>query len=101
MSATTMTSFSSKKSESKDLCIICESQPYDLICTCGDKFDFTCIHQHVEQIGREFQDHFETAKEKLAQIKSFKDTDNNKTDAARALIEDWVSLLFSYSIEII
>jgi len=94
MSTTTLTSLQQPKSESRELCIICEAQPYDLICTCGDKFDFNCIHQHVEQIGFEFQDYYQQASEKLVQIKSLKEKVNHHTDAARTSINSWVRINF-------
>jgi len=94
MATTTLTSLQQPKTESKELCIICEAQPYDLICTCGDKFDFNCIHQHVEQIGFEFQNHYQQASDKLVQINDLKEKQNNNTDAARTLIENWVCINF-------
>jgi hypothetical protein len=91
MSTTTLTSLVPPKSESKELCIICEAQPYDLICVCGDKFDFNCIHQHVEQIGFEYQDHLEQVTEKLTQLSDLQENSNrnHNYDAARTQIDNW------------
>jgi hypothetical protein len=89
---TTLTTLSSSKPDTKELCIICESQPYDLICTCGDKFDFNCIHQHVEQLGFEFHDQYEQVSEKLAQVNDLKEKERKDFDAARTLINDWVRI---------
>jgi hypothetical protein len=89
-SSSTFPSISSRKNDPKDLCIICESQPYDLICTCGDKFDFTCIHQHVEQLGVEFQDFHVLVSEQVIDLNRL--LQDNDFDAARALINNWVSI---------
>ncbi|CAF0719455.1 unnamed protein product [Adineta steineri] len=86
---TTLTSQSSTSSNSRELCIICEAQPYDLICTCGDKFDFTCIHQHVEQISLEFQVHREQVAQKLNKINIICDNENSHINAIRTNINDW------------
>jgi hypothetical protein len=97
MSTTTLTSLVPPKSESKELCIICEAQPYDLICVCGDKFDFNCIHQHVEQIGFEYQDHLEQVTEKLTQLSDLQENSNrnHNYDAARTQIDNWVRIHLS------
>jgi hypothetical protein len=91
---TTLTSLSASTSELRELCSICEAQPYDLICTCGDKFDFNCIHQHVEYIGMEFQDQYQQASEKLLQIKDLCKNENHNFDATRTTINNWVCIKF-------
>ena len=83
------------RSEPKELCIVCESQPFDLICTCGDKFDFNCIHQHVEQIGLEFQEHYQVVSDNLVKISSLQDKQNKNCDTAQQLIDDWVCIMNS------
>jgi hypothetical protein len=76
----------------KELCVICQKTPYDLICTCGDKFDFTCIHLHVEQIGLEFQFTQGDVAERLLRVEqSIKE--NNCADA-RTIVENWVCIHF-------
>jgi hypothetical protein len=89
---TTLTSLSSSTPQSKELCSFCESQPYDLICTCGDKFDFNCIHQHVEQLSYEFQDNYEKATQKLPKVNDLKARQEGNIGAAKTLIENWVSM---------
>ncbi len=91
---TTLTSLALSKPESKELCIICEAEPYDLICTCGDKFGFNCIHQHVEQIGFEFQNHYQEVSEKIVQIKDLQEKQNTNIDTAQTLLENWVCIDF-------
>jgi len=89
MSASSFTSNTSDSSSSfKELCVVCQAQPYDLICTCGDKFDFTCIHSHVEQIGLEFQFIQNAVGERLLQIEQIVE-DINCTDAT-TIVENWV-----------
>ena len=95
MATTTLTSLASLKPEQRELCIICEAQPYDLICTCGDKFDFNCIHQHIEQIGVEFQDHYQQVSERLARVTELQEQENNNVNAARTLIDNWVCINFN------
>jgi hypothetical protein len=90
---TSMTaSMTASKSEPKGLCIICEAQPFDLICTCGDKFDFNCIQQHVEQINLEFQGHFDEVAGKLVKLNELKQGRNNNFDAHQAVIDNWVCM---------
>jgi hypothetical protein len=99
MSASSLTSNTSDSSSSfKELCVVCQAQPYDLICTCGDKFDFTCIHTHVEQIGLEFQFIQNEVGERLLLIEQVVE-DMNCTDA-KAIVENWVGacLLFVFFI---
>lgn len=91
---TTLTSLSSSKTEKKILCSICELQPYDLICTCGDKFDFICIQQHVEFIGVELNDQYQQVSEKLARINDLKATKTSDIDANRTAINHWVCIEF-------
>lgn len=94
MSTTTLTSFSTSKAQSKELCSLCGTTPYDLICTCGDKFDFNCIQHHVEHIGMEFQDEYQKATEHIEQLNGLKFKENNNTGATRTLIENWVFIHF-------
>jgi hypothetical protein len=92
MSASSLTtSLSDSSSLSKELCVICQSQPYDLICTCGDKFDFTCIHQHVEQIGLEFQYIQVEVGQRLLQVEQI--VEDNSCTNATTIIENWVCML--------
>lgn len=100
MSSTTLTSFASSKANSKELCCICKSQPYDLICTCGDKFDFNCIQEHVEYLGVVFQDEFQKASDHLEQLTVLKSKENTGTGTTRALIEDWVYIHVFLSLNI-
>ena len=89
---TTLTSLSAPTPQSKELCSHCESQPYDLICTCGDKFDFVCIQQHVEQISYEFQDKHEEATKRLLKVNEVKAKYNGNIDATKMIIENWVRM---------
>ncbi len=76
----------------KELCVVCQSQPYDLICTCGDKFDFTCIHTHVEQIGLEFQFVQNEVGQRLLQMEQT--IEDNRCSDAKTIIQNWVCILF-------
>ncbi|CAF0983497.1 unnamed protein product [Rotaria sordida] len=72
---------------SKELCVACLTQPYDLTCTCGDKFDFTCIHLHVAQIRLEFEyTHGETG-ERLLQVEHI--VESTDCNSAKTIIENW------------
>ncbi len=84
------TSNSNSLNSTKELCVICQNQPYDLTCICGDKFDFTCIHLHVEQIGLEFQSAQAEVGQRLAQVEQLIE-DNSCTDA-KTLIDNWVCI---------
>lgn len=87
--ATATTSFASTKSQKKELCSFCKEKPFDLICSCGDKFDFTCIHQHVEMIGAEFHNLYHEAGIQLTKFKDFKGQNDDQTQKARSVIENW------------
>jgi len=86
------TTMANSSSSSKELCVICQTQPYDLICTCGDKFDFTCIHTHVEQIGLEFQYVQGEVGERLLRVEQI--VEDNSCTNAKTIIENWVCILF-------
>ena len=86
MSLSSLTS--SISNSSKELCCVCQAQPYDLVCTCGDKFDFTCIHQHVEQIGIEFQFVQSTVGERLLLIEQI--VEDKNCINAKTIVENWV-----------
>ena len=89
MSAASLTSNTSDSTNSlKELCVVCQVQPYDLVCTCGDKFDFTCIHTHVEQIGLEFQFVQNEVGERLLRLEQVVE-DINCADA-KEMVENWV-----------
>ncbi len=90
MSSSLTTSTANSLNSTKELCVICQNQPYDLICTCGDKFDFTCIHLHVEQIGLEFQFVQVDVGQRLVQVEQLVE-DNSCTDA-KTLIDNWVCI---------
>jgi len=90
-SSSLTTSLSDRSNSSKELCVICQSQPYDLICTCGDKFDFTCIHTHVEQIGLEFQYVQGEVGERLLRVEQI--VEDNSCTNAKTIIENWVCML--------
>ncbi|CAF5002863.1 unnamed protein product [Rotaria sp. Silwood1] len=72
-------------------CTGCEDRPYDLICTCGDKFDFNCIHQHIEQIGSEIQDNYQIVSDKLLEVNVLqnKEQENDNANEARTIIDNW------------
>jgi hypothetical protein len=82
------TNMSGSTTSLKELCVVCQNQPYDLICTCGDKFDFTCIHAHVEQIGLEFQFVQNQLGERLLSIEQT--IEDNNCANAKTIIENWV-----------
>ncbi|CAF2066591.1 unnamed protein product [Rotaria magnacalcarata] len=73
----------------KDRCTMCEERKYDLICTCGDKFDFNCIHQHIEQVGAEIEDNVRKTYEKLKEITALEDPTNEASNAEQIIINNW------------
>jgi len=89
---TTSTTGSLSSSSSKELCVACQNQPYDLICTCGDKFDFTCIHSHVEQIYVEFQYVQTEVGQRLLQVEQI--VEDNNCMNAKTIVENWVCIDF-------
>ena len=89
MSASTLTSNTSDSTDSfKELCVVCQVQPYDLVCTCGDKFDFMCIHAHVEQIGLEFQYVQNEVGVRLLRLEQI--VEDIKCTDANDVVESWV-----------
>ncbi len=87
-SSLSKTSMSDLSSSSKELCVVCQIRPYDLICTCGDKYCFTCIHSHVEQIGLEFQFVQNAVGERLLQVEQI--VEDYSCTNAQTIIENWV-----------
>lgn len=80
--------------KSIELCVACSSQPFDLICTCGDKFDFVCINVHAEEIRLEFDFVLNQAGERLLKVEEIKES-NNCADA-RNVVENWVCIEFIF-----
>ncbi|CAF2762541.1 unnamed protein product [Rotaria sp. Silwood2] len=74
-------------------CSNCEGRPYDLICTCGDKFDFDCIHYHIEEIGTEIQEKSQMVSDKLLQLNVLQEKEEEKeyenTNAVQTVIDNW------------
>jgi len=79
-------------SEAKERCSFCKTQPFDLICTCGDKFDFNCIQQHVEIMAMEFQQHHQDVSDKLDKLTELQQILKSSLDAARSSIDAWVCM---------
>lgn len=73
----------------KELCSFCKERPFDLICQCGEKFDFNCIGSHVERINFERHTIHVAAGEALAELKAKKK--NLLFDTYRAAVDRWVS----------
>ena len=87
---TTLPSLSSGKAKKKELCSFCGEKTYDLTCSCGDKFDFTCVQQHAEMINAEFHSLYGQVGKQLTQLKNSKGQQNGEHQNTRALIENWV-----------
>ncbi|CAF2372672.1 unnamed protein product [Rotaria sp. Silwood2] len=78
---------SQSSTSSKELCIACLAQPYDLTCTCGGKFDFACINLHAMQIRAEYEFvHGETG-ERLLQVEHA--AENKDCTSTKIIIENW------------
>ncbi|UJR30987.1 hypothetical protein I4U23_018498 [Adineta vaga] len=86
---TTLMSLSSSKQNLRELCANCESQPYDIVCICGEKFDFKCIQRHIEQIGHEFNKHYQQVGENLTKMNSLRGKENNQFGSLRTVINNW------------
>ncbi|CAF0796830.1 unnamed protein product [Rotaria sp. Silwood1] len=78
---------SQSSTSSRELCSFCSERPYDLICTCGDKFDFICIHSHVAEIRHEFENIHDQTGEQLLQVEHA--TENKDCTNAKTIIENW------------
>ncbi|CAF3372003.1 unnamed protein product [Rotaria sp. Silwood1] len=87
---TLIKSTSQSSTSSRELCSSCSERPYDLICTCGDKFDFVCIHLHVAEIRHEFENIYDQTGEQLLQVEHA--TENKDCTNAKTIIENWVSI---------
>lgn len=96
-SSSMTTSMTNSLTSPRELCINCQSQPYDIICTCGDKFDFTCLHVHVEQMGLEFQFLQTDVGVRLLNVEQTVE-DDSCTNAS-TIIENWVCIHFNIKIQ--
>lgn len=78
----------------KELCSSCGDRPHDVICQCGDKFDFGCIIPHVDDINIEYDNTYETIGRQLAALSELDDEQRQKRDhqrdSARKQIDAWV-----------
>lgn len=85
---------------SKDLCIQCTKQPFDLTCSCGGKFDFNCINAHIAQVAKEIQEKNDTINQQLSQTDRIEQTGAEaevaKIDAAQTIIDSWVCIFRLY-----
>ncbi|CAF3316612.1 unnamed protein product [Rotaria socialis] len=72
---------------SEELCVACSSQPFDLTCSCGGKFDFFCINIHVEEIRLEFEFIQSETGQKLLELEQA--AENNDCAEKRTMVENW------------
>ncbi|CAF0783912.1 unnamed protein product [Rotaria sordida] len=74
-----------------NVCSFCEERPYDLICTCGDKFDFDCIHQHIEYLGTEIDHNSQVTSDKLYHLNALQESanGNENVNTAQTIIDNW------------
>ncbi|CAF4315324.1 unnamed protein product, partial [Rotaria magnacalcarata] len=72
---------------SEELCVACSSQPFDLICSCGGKFDFFCINTHVEEIRLEFEFVQSETGQRLLELEQT--VENNDCAKKRTMVENW------------
>ena len=79
--------------KTKELCSFCKERPFDLVCQCGDKFDFNCIAHHVEALNFEYTDEHAAVGDELAKLDAMED--DSKHDASHEVIDNWVSIEFS------
>lgn len=96
--ATTSLLVTNSSSSSKEFCSICQEEQYNIICICGDKFCFTCIHVHVAQMTSEFQYLQNTVGERLLQVEQIVE-DNSCTNLS-AIVENWVCIYLSSIVKI-
>ena len=73
----------------KELCSFCKERPFDLICQCGEKFDFNCIGNHVETLNFERYKVHVAAGKALGELEATKK--NFQFDTYRAAVDRWVS----------
>ena len=73
----------------KELCSFCNERPFDLVCQCGDKFDFNCIAQHVEALNFQYHDFHVAAGSELTKLQAAKR--NVRSDSYQETINSWVS----------
>ncbi|UJR15656.1 hypothetical protein I4U23_002592 [Adineta vaga] len=84
---TTSMAESSSSSLPKEVCSYCLDRPFDLVCTCGDKFDFSCIHFHAQYIDQEFQYVRNVVGERLLEIEQM--VGDNSCEDAKIAVESW------------
>ncbi|CAF1507490.1 unnamed protein product [Adineta steineri] len=89
MSSSSLTKSMSESSSSlsREPCIRCQEQPYDVVCTCGDKYDFTCVQLHGEEIRMEFEFYQNEVAQRLLEVEQIVE-DKNPTNA-RTIVENW------------
>ena len=87
-------SLTTSSSELRELCSRCQKQPFDLTCTCGQKYDFNCIRQHIEVINKELQEKHNQVAKKLNETSGLSDREGRDYDAAQKIIEEWVCIDF-------
>lgn len=76
----------------KGVCSICGVKPFTVTCSCGSKFDYHCINQHVNDISMGIEDHHRQVTNKLNRIHEMQAIDNDDLDAPAALINNWVCI---------
>ena len=81
---------SSSITGTKEVCSFCRERPFDVVCQCGDKFDFSCIIPHVEAINIEYDSLYTEVGERLAIRNEFQG--NYDFDTAHRQIDAWVRI---------
>ena len=89
---TTMASVLLGKTGSKELCSLCQVRPSTVTCSCGAKFDYHCIGQHVNDMDLQIEEQHRQVRSKLNQINELQSRGNDDFDAPVALINNWVCI---------
>jgi len=71
----------------KEFCSFCKERPFDLVCQCGEKFDFNCIGNHVETLNFERHKVHVAAGKALGELEATKK--NLQFDTYRAAVDRW------------
>lgn len=79
----------SLKNSFAELCSGCGTEPYDLRCTCGGKFSFSCTKKHAAKIREEFEFIKTNIEQRILQIEQ--PTQHEFTNV-KTIVEDWVCI---------
>lgn len=75
----------------KELCSFCGKKPFDLVCHCGKKFDFSCVGKHIDQVNTEFDENVEKTRNLFEQMERPQTSSShiNQADVVRRWVSDF------------